>query len=637
MNARHILVTILLCGSVLGTAFLEPERYEDFYGHSIDELDGSLSTLLQKIHGSDLSRQASRDGIRAGIASSRLKMKAADFWMRYFDPVQYLRVNGQLPVEWETEVFEKFEKPYRRDGAGLSLAYQYLETDSPAKDSLLRLVQGGLDAVRSYRADSNLSQLSNHDHFFLGNRLFLLNLATIYTTGFECPNDAAVIPELKHMMRSMEEVYLRFTASNPSMPVLPEYMTLFGAAARFVAGKPDALSAFDHFTFIRDFVNPLFALNRRMMTMYGIRSARFVDFTLVDSTNSIFSKALYQGQHTKGIFSLVDDPATLSRIHALGRRLFYDPILSGNGKRSCASCHVQSMYFTDTTVSTARQFDSTMRLSRSAPSLLNVPFHHLIMQDGKHLTLQEQGKAVTRNPIEMNGGEGVVERVMSCPDYRSVLQDLARLTPEEDGVTLDHIASSISYYYGGFSNYASPFDDAMNRTGEVGMEVKRGFNLFMGKARCGTCHFAPQFSGVKPPYVSSEFEVLGVPADTFYKSLSPDSGRFLVHPVAEMMNAFRTPTLRNIERTPPYMHNGRFPTLGSVLAFYDAGGGVGHGLHVRNQTLEADSLHLSSGEIGDLTAFLRALTEKIPFEAPPTDLPRSRHAALNGRKVGGEY
>ena len=79
-------------------------------------------------------------------------MKAADFWMRYFDPVQYLRVNGQLPVEWETEVFEKFEKPYRRDGAGLSLAYQYLETDTPAKDSLLRLVQGGLDAVRSYRS-----------------------------------------------------------------------------------------------------------------------------------------------------------------------------------------------------------------------------------------------------------------------------------------------------------------------------------------------------------------------------------------------------------------------------------------------------------------------------------------------------
>jgi cytochrome c peroxidase len=159
----------------------------------------------------------------------------------------------------------------------------------------------------------------------------------------------------------------------------------------------------------------------------------------------------------------------------------------------------------------------------------------------------------------------------------------------------------------------------------------------MSKAQCATCHFVPQFNGVKPPYVGSEFEVLGVPSDTLYSSLSADSGRYSVHPAPEMRNAFRTGTIRNAAHTAPYMHNGVFRTLQQVVDFYDVGGGAGHGLIVPNQTLSSDSLKLTDAEKKSLIAFMKSLDEEIIFEPAPAELPVSGSKTLNNRKSGGIY
>jgi cytochrome c peroxidase len=159
----------------------------------------------------------------------------------------------------------------------------------------------------------------------------------------------------------------------------------------------------------------------------------------------------------------------------------------------------------------------------------------------------------------------------------------------------------------------------------------------MSRAQCGTCHFVPQFGGVKPPYIGSEFEVLGVPADSGGAAVSPDSGRFGIHPAVETRHAFRTTTVRNIERTPPYMHNGVFRTLDQVLHFYDIGGGHGLGFDIPEQTLPTDSLHLTQAEKDDLKAFLHSLNETIVVPAPPPALPASSIRSLNRRRVGGAY
>jgi cytochrome c peroxidase len=289
-------------------------------------------------------------------------------------------------------------------------------------------------------------------------------------------------------------------------------------------------------------------------------------------------------------------------------------------------------------MATSFGYDKLSSLPRNSPSLVNATYNHLLMLDGKHISLQAQARAVMTNPEEMGSNEKeLLKKVLDCNEYKKAFKSFLKYTPQEPEITFEHVASALTMYYSKFSNATSGFDDAMNKQQELQDAVKDGFNIFMSKAQCGTCHFVPQFNGVKPPYVGSEFEVLGVPADTGYTKLSNDKGRFGVNPAAEMANAFRTGSIRNILYTKPYMHNGIFTTLEQVVDFYDAGGGAGKGLKITNQTLSSDSLKLTALEKKKLILFMTSLSENINFEAAPEKLPTSQDKALNHRRVGGEY
>ena len=614
------------------------DRYVQLYHSRINEFSQSEIELISFIGNENIHTENGKLAVKNKIAQCRLKLKGIDLWLRYLDPVTYHKINAPLPVEWETEVFEKFEPPYRREGAGLTLAELYLDEENIEKDSLLYLIRSSLQNTRIYLEDSITVNLNKHDHFYLANRLFLLNLAAIYTTGFECPEPRNIIPELGSMLESVKDIYTAYDESFPAWPIKKEYLQLYSDAILFVKNRPREPNEFDHYSFIKNYINPLFGLNQKMIRDYGVRSNNFNDFSLDDKAVSIFDKSLYKGQNEKGVYIAVDDEATLAEIRAVGKLLFYDPLLSGNNKRSCASCHKPTEYFTDTSRATSLQFDGQQSLPRNTPSLINVLYNHLLMLDGKHISLISQAKDVTANPIELGSNEKeIVKKVMSCKDYEKAFRHFVKLTPNSKKINIDHIVSAVILYYSSFSNYHSPFDNAMNENKNIHTDCVKGFNIFMSKAQCATCHFVPQFNSVRPPYISTEFEVLGVPVDTAYSKISADSGRALINPAAQTMNAFRTGTIRNIEHTKPYMHNGVFNTLEEVISFYDAGGGVGKGLKISNQTLSADSLKLSYLEKVQLTTFLRSLDENIKFEAPPGTLPVSKDKKLNNRKVGGEY
>lgn len=612
--------------------------YRSLYTDRVGMFREHLSALLQVISNSNTSQPEDLDHIRTQINESRIQLKAIDFWLRYFEPTVYKKVNGPLPVEWETEVFEKYEKPYKRDGAGLTLAALYTEEENFSKDSLQHLVRSALDAMDTYGADSITANINSYHHFYLCNRLYLLNLSAIYTTGFECPDTTQVIPELRSMMTAVMDIYSSFNKSFTEQVLDPNYLSLYKQAISFVNSQPAGYSRFDHFSFVKNYINPLFSLNQSFIRQYKVSSSSFVDYTLNKTALSIFDKDLYSGMNPKGIFLRVENAEDLAEIDRVGKQLFYDPILSGNNKRSCASCHKSTEYFTDTSVVTALQFNGRESLPRNAPSLVNAIYNHLSMVDGHLISLQDQVREVVSNPTELGSNENsMLQKVLSCRDYKKVFTRLLKLTPEQTEITLNHIISAITFYYGKFSIYYSSFDDAMNGKSELSASAKNGFNVFMSKAQCATCHFVPQFNGVKPPFVGSEFEVLGVPSDTTFKHLSNDKGRYIVNPADETLNAFRTGSLRNIMHTGPYMHNGVFKTINEVIDFYDAGGGAGKGLTVNNQTLSSDSLHLSKTEKADLVQFLRALDEKIVFDGLPAKLPASANNRLNARKPGGEY
>ena len=637
---KFFLVILVLSATVFCLSFSlrQKKEYKSLYAATLDEFRQQQNHLRKVIKLADLSKENDLEKIKEQIKVSRGKLKAIDFWLRYFEPIAYKKINGPLPVEWETEVFEKYEPPYRRQGGGITLAELSLGEESVQKDSLLSLIDTSLVALQTYDADSITTQLDKYHHFFLANRLYLLNLATIYTTGFECPDTSNIIPELKLMLSSVKKIYDNFDVTFPKTTLSKEYLELYETFIVFVNNQSLNFSLFDHFSFIKDFVNPLFRLNQQFIKDYNVTTSSLLDFSLENNANSIFDKGLYSPQNTKGIFSLVEDDNILAEIKKMGKLLYFDPILSGNNKRSCASCHKPTEYFTDTTLVTAFQFDGQQHLPRNTPSLINSVFNHLVMYDGKHISLQGQAKDVIQNPIEMNSTENeLIKKILSCKEYRDAFKKFARYTPEENNISLTHIVSAITYYYAGFSNYYSPFDNAMNNKDNLNRAEKNGFNIFMSKAQCATCHFLPQFNGVKPPYVGSEFEVIGVPEDSSYKKLSPDKGRYLINPVNEMMNAFRTGTVRNAAHTKPYMHNGVLQTLDQVIDLYDAGGGVGKKLKVENQTLSTGSLKLSKEEKNNLIAFIHSLNENIIFEPPPPALPVSSNKGLNNRKVGGEY
>lgn len=624
---------------ILSSSFTNNNKvYTHLYSSNINAFHSALENLYALAGREDILQPQKKKNVIEAIKATRLKLKACDFWLRYLEPVAYKKINGPLPVEWETEVFEKYEAPYKREGAGLTLAWQYLETENPSRDSLLQLINASTASLKTYTADSITSQLDTYHHFFLCNRLFLLDLATIYTSGFDCPGTDAIIPELLSMMQNTAVIYNTYNREFQSHTLTNDYLVLYRKAILFVQAQPAEYEKFDHFTFIKDYVNPLFRMNQQYIVQYKVQSSSYMDYTLNDEVQSIFDKNLYRAQNTKGIYQNITDGKILAEIDSIGKLLFYDPVLSGDNKRSCASCHKLDNYLADTTMATALQFNRSIPLSRNQPSLVNAMYNHLLLADGKFLTLQDQAKGVITNPEEMGGTEeDALKKILAIPFYKEWLTKFLKYTNEKEKVSLKHVVSAITYFYGKFSNYYSPFDEAMNNGKALGKNEAAGFNIFMGKAQCGTCHFAPQFNGIKPPYINNEFEVIGVPSFLNSKTLSTDNGRFTIHAAPETKNAFRTPTIRNTAFTKPYMHNGMYKTMEEVIDFYDAGGGAGKGLTVDNQTLPADSLHLSKEEKVQLIAFINSLSEKIPFGTPPQKLPLSKDKALNQRKVGGEY
>ena len=280
----------------------------------------------------------------------------------------------------------------------------------------------------------------------------------------------------------------------------------------------------------------------------------------------------------------------------LGRQLFSDPSLSTNSKKSCASCHNPERSFTDGLPSSIA-FDGHHLLDRNAPTLLYSGFQYNQFWDGRARTLEDQIRTVLYNPNEMNA-------------------DTASLT-KHGGI--ETTIKALAAYVRSLRPMNSRFDQYLRGKPTLTDKEKAGANLFMGKAQCATCHFIPLFNGLIPPYYTqTEFEVLGTTKTDNFSAvaktrlqLSPDQGRFKIYPFPFYRGAFKTPTVRNSAQTGPYMHNGAFHSLESVLEFYNKGGGAGLGLDVPDQTLSPIPLHLSTKEINNIILFIHTLTDSL--------------------------
>jgi len=224
--------------------------------------------------------------------------------------------------------------------------------------------------------------------------------------------------------------------------------------------------------------------------------------------------------------------------------------------------------------------------------------------------LEGQSSDVITNKEEMHGDlKTIIVKINQNKNYQLAFAKIFKTDKIEEWQLQNLLAS----YIRSLATFSSDFDEYMRGNKNAMTEKqKTGFNLFMGKAQCAICHFLPLFNGTVPPnYKKTEQEVLGVAENSSNKKLDSDLGRGKFHEtVAFLQNSFKTPTLRNISKTAPYMHNGGYRTLQEVMEFYNQGGGKGFHLKVENQTLSDAKLNLSQTEIDEIIEFLNALTDR---------------------------
>ena len=237
----------------------------------------------------------------------------------------------------------------------------------------------------------------------------------------------------------------------------------------------------------------------------------------------------------------------------------------------------------------------------------------------------------------------ILEKINKSKTYQNIFNKTFKNS--DSSVQFKYIQFALSAYVSSLQGLNSAFDKYVRGESKtISKSVKNGYNLFMGKAACGTCHYAPIFNGTVPPYFKeSESEVLGVAKNPYAKkqTLDDDEGRgnsLLKERVEFYKYSFKTPTVRNIEYTYPYMHNGAYKTLEDVMEFYNKGGGKGLKIDVPTQTLGDDKLNLSKSEISDVILFMKSLTDTIKLTGKPNNLPKfENNEILNSRKIGGVY
>jgi cytochrome c peroxidase len=296
---------------------------------------------------------------------------------------------------------------------------------------------------------------------------------------------------------------------------------------------------------------------------------------------------------------------------ALGRKLFFDPRLSGNSSMSCATCHVPEQGFTQNDRSTPKGAGG-LSLRRNAPSLLNVGYEKLLMWDGGAPSVQSQILVPLFEPHEMANPnfKGLLERIRKLPDYEGRFE---RIFGER--VTVPLIGRAIASYEQSLVSGNSAFDRWYygGETDVLGLEAQHGFRLFTGKAGCSVCHRIDAHAAL---FTDQDFHNTGIAflaAQALVQDLD-DRGREEVTHEPGDLHKFKTPTLRDVGRTAPYMHNGSMRSLEEVVRYYNCGGAPDPG-----KDPKVHPLGLTEDEIHDLVAFLESLNgdnlERLTAEA----------------------
>lgn len=479
----------------------------------------------------------------------------------------------------------------------------FSEEANEKKDEISTITNFLYNSYANFYLSTLNNGLSSGNNKTLPLRIELIRIYSLGVTGFDTPGSLNISEEAAHALMGMreyinDEAYFKNFKTEKANLIIQQAITYLGKNTDF--------ESFDRIEFYKQFVQPLY----EELGSWDGNPDDLKNFSGWNVSNKDFFKADFLDPYFYTILKPSEDSEELKN---LGEKIFYDQNFSANGTMSCASCHLPENAYTDLKQKSASNVEGKTVL-RNSPSLYNAVFAKRFFYDMRAFYLEQQAEHVIYNQDEFNTDyQKIVQKLNGNKEYKKEFKKVFK-----DGkINKQNFSKALSSFVASLYSFESDFDRFMRNEKEISEDAKKGYNLFMGKANCATCHFAPHFSGLVPPFFNeNESEVLGVtkkPITNLPIELDDDRGRINSNVKKENSwiyeNSFKTMTVRNIALTKPYFHNGAFNTLEEVIDFYNEGGGEGLGLPMKNQTLPADKLDLTEIEKKQLIAFLNTLTD----------------------------
>jgi len=328
----------------------------------------------------------------------------------------------------------------------------------------------------------------------------------------------------------------------------------------------------------------------------------------------------------------INNRGEASRVE-LGYLLFFDPILSGDKTTSCASCHHPDYGMADGLKKGigaggrgygSHRAGTGRELQRNTPSLFNVAYNPILFWDGRAGSLEEQALEPIFREDELNQSSAaeLVKSLRAIPKYNEMFAKAFGFNSPKDGreITLQNIARAIAAFERKLNITETAYDNFVKGPGagnddKLTTEQLRGLVVFIGQGQCAACHIPPHFhDGVLSSIGTTVTAEKNAPLDS-------DPGFGAVIRRQDGFGMFKTPGLRNVARTAPYMHNGGFNTLEEVVDFYNDGGGRGRGLDVYSQDTKVAKLDLTEQQRKDLVSFLKSLNDTATPPLVPQGVP----------------
>ncbi len=600
------------------------QEFKEFIGH-VEQLN---QTKNQKL---------TQDSIQQLMRLTRNQYKKIDLWTDYYDSLFVkFYVNGS-PL---SKAFDEALEPTLIPPEGLQIMDELVYSDDWMDDKF-EFYEKAENLSLNIDSLYALHEAHSFDprHFFIGARRTIIKVFTLGLTGFDTPGSLNVFEESIISLHSISDGLKKLSEKQQEDPVLKHTVSIIDEATIYL-DECDDFDHFDHMYFYKNYLQPVYQLLKHLHKTFNLP---FTDelTDLPQSTNYrsdyLFDKDFFGADY----FSETHKRDISNERAELGKFLFFDPLLSVNNQRACASCHLPEKAFTDgKKKSDALNFKSTLK--RNSPTVIDAVYADRFFWDLKVGRLSKQIETVVINQHEFKlDFAQISEKLKKSEDYEKMFREAY----PSIGINSWSVGNALVNYIISLSSFNSPFDKYIR--GEsvfLDSDAIHGFNLFMGKAACATCHFPPAFNGSVPPlYIESESEVLGVPSDKDLTKaiLDSDIGRYGNGRKMEFFenykNSFKTVSLRNVALTAPYMHNGVFDNLEEVINFYNVGGGLGIGMDLPHQTLPGDSLHLTEKEQSQIISFLHTLTDTTGLTSKPMSLPESSVSEWNNRRVGGDY